>query len=205
MTIHHHHEEESAFVSLLGDQLLTQLAADQNGEKPSFLKWQKDNLHSHHGPTAPTDDILEDKDFVLLYFSAAWCPPCQRFSPLLKQFYKTVNETETINATIEVVYIGSDRDSAEFVEYYGTMPWLALENQHHKTHATQKCHVQGIPSLVVLDGQGRFVTDQGKTEVEHVGGHKNQAKALIEAWKKQEAVHLEEAQFSHIAPLCSIL
>ena len=31
----------------------------------------------------PTDEALAGKKFVALYFSASWCGPCKRFTPLL--------------------------------------------------------------------------------------------------------------------------
>lgn len=104
-----------------------------------------------------------------------------------------------------MVYVSSDRDLGEFQEYYSKMPWLALESQKHKTLATKKCHIQGIPTLIALTGDGKFVTDQARAEVEAVGGNEGKVKALIEAWKGVEAVPLEEAKFAHMAPLCTIL
>eukprot|EP01083_Nonionella_stella_P200626 734581_1 len=35
----------------------------------------------------PTSTIMKDKDLVLLYFSASWCPPCKQFTPVLSEFY----------------------------------------------------------------------------------------------------------------------
>ena len=106
---------------------------------------------------------------------------------------------------VEVVYISSDRDLGEFQEYYSKMPWLALESQKHKTLASKQCHIQGIPSLVVLDGKGKFVTDQARNEVAGTCGYKEKVQTVLEAWKAVEAVPLEEATFSHIAPICTIL
>lgn len=47
-----------------------------------------------------------------LYFSAAWCPPCQTFTPMLRSFYKITNQEF---ATLEVVYVPCDRSQGACV------------------------------------------------------------------------------------------
>ena len=66
---------------------------------------------------------LDDK-FLMLYFSAHWCPPCKGFTPQLAELYKKMKEDRD---DFELVFVSSDRDETAFKEYYGEMPWMALE------------------------------------------------------------------------------
>lgn len=59
---------------------------------------------------------------VGLYFSAHWCPPCRGFTPKLAEFYKKHHEDKNF----EIVFVSSDKNEAEFKEYFNEMPWLAL-------------------------------------------------------------------------------
>jgi thiol-disulfide isomerase/thioredoxin len=38
------------------------------------------------------EEVMKAK-VVAFYFSAAWCPPCRGFTPILSKFYDAVNET----------------------------------------------------------------------------------------------------------------
>jgi len=135
-------------------------------------------------------------------FAAAWCPPCQQFTPLLKDFYKACKDDPDIH--LEVIYVSSDRDLKEFEDYYSKMPWLALESQHYKSIASKKCHISGIPALVVLDGEGKFVTDRARGAVSAAKGNPSKVKALVTEWNEINAVPLEEAAFSNTGG-CQIL
>ena len=44
--------------------------------------------------------------YVLLFFSAGWCPPCEQFQQLLKDFYNEVNIDGKI---IEIIYVSHDK------------------------------------------------------------------------------------------------
>jgi len=130
----------SAFTSLLGDT----------------LKSGKD--------TVSTATALEGKKAVALYFSAHWCPPCRGFTPKLCEWY-----TANLKAKgLEIVFVSSDKDEGQFDEYYATMPYLALPYSARdlKNKLSKKYKVQGIPSLVILDGaDASTITTDGREAV----------------------------------------
>ena len=44
-------------------------------------------LRHRSGRVEAADEALADKQVVLFYFSARWCPPCRVFTPVLNEFY----------------------------------------------------------------------------------------------------------------------
>lgn len=91
-----------------------------------------------------------DEKFLMIYFSAHWCPPCRMFTPKLIELYNKMKESRT---DFDCLFVSSDRDEAAFNEYYGEMPWLSLDYNSTKSARDQissKFEVEGIPSLVVL-------------------------------------------------------
>ena len=118
-------------------------------------------LHNGTGPV-PTSQ-LEGKT-VLIYFSAHWCPPCRGFTPVLAEFYKKLHAKRQ---DFELVFVSSDRDQKSFDEYYGEMPWLGLPYplRDLKEKLSKKFNVRGIPTLVVLDKEGNFITAKGRDQV----------------------------------------
>jgi nucleoredoxin len=112
------------------------------------------------GNKSTTKSLLAGKQFVLLYFSASWCPPCKAFTPVLKDFYQAHKKN------IEIVYLSSDRKVEEFVEYYGQMPWTALDSPPHRQALATTLQITGIPALIVLDiATAKLITMDGRTDV----------------------------------------
>eukprot|EP00457_Paulinella_chromatophora_P004239 gb/GEZN01004249.1/.p1 GENE.gb/GEZN01004249.1/~~gb/GEZN01004249.1/.p1 ORF type:complete len:462 (+),score=92.03 gb/GEZN01004249.1/:302-1687(+) len=103
------------------------------------------------------DEALKGKQ-VAIYFSASWCPPCRRFTPMLKEWYAGLEDKQT-----EVVFCSSDHDQAGFDDYYGKQPWKAVPFQDETVRQKLKetFQVKGIPFLVTLDRNGRTITTNG--------------------------------------------
>ncbi|KAK3248794.1 hypothetical protein CYMTET_41752 [Cymbomonas tetramitiformis] len=101
---------------------------------------------------------------VGLYFSAHWCPPCRGFTPKLAEQYKAL---QAAGKPFEIVFISSDKSQDQFNEYYAEMPWLALpyEDRDRKAKLSKKFKVSGIPSLVILDDEGKVITTDGRGAV----------------------------------------
>lgn len=94
-----------------------------------------------------------------LYFSALWCPPCRRFTPIFAGVYEELAS----KGDFEVIFVSSDRDENSFGDYFSKMPWLAIpfSDSETKKRLNELFKVRGIPHLVVLDPNGKVSTDQG--------------------------------------------
>mmetsp|Transcript_75876 Transcript_75876/g.122518 ORF Transcript_75876/g.122518 Transcript_75876/m.122518 type:complete len:135 (-) Transcript_75876:98-502(-) len=128
-----------AFVELFGDKILT-----KEGEKD-------------------TTEVLAGKTHVLIYFSAHWCPPCRGYTPALSEAYA---KSEKAGKETAIIFVSSDRDQAAFDEYYGTMSFYAMPfaQRDLQEKLSEKCYVKGIPTLVLLDGEGKMQADNIRGE-----------------------------------------
>jgi len=92
-----------------------------------------------------------------LYFSAHWCGPCRGFTPELVKTYEAVKEG---GKDFEIIFVSSDQDEKAFKEYWGEMPWHALKFEQRKIKGKLSDHfgVEGIPTFVMLDGEGKTIT-----------------------------------------------
>eukprot|EP00618_Florenciella_parvula_P034373 CAMPEP_0119478674 /NCGR_PEP_ID=MMETSP1344-20130328/8305_1 /TAXON_ID=236787 /ORGANISM="Florenciella parvula, Strain CCMP2471" /LENGTH=163 /DNA_ID=CAMNT_0007512865 /DNA_START=36 /DNA_END=527 /DNA_ORIENTATION=+ len=121
---------------------------------------------------------------VALYFSAHWCPPCKRFTPILKDLYEEVNEDD---AKFEVVFVSSDDSAALAKEYMEEMhgDWLMISYDSPVREALKQkfgCFAgkeqgkfpsserrNGIPALVVVGQDGSELCFNGTSAVEGKG------------------------------------
>ncbi|PKI42679.1 hypothetical protein CRG98_036961 [Punica granatum] len=97
-----------------------------------------------------------------LYFSGSWCGPCRQFTPSLIEVYEDLLP----KCDFEVVFISSDRDEESFNGYFSKMPWLAVPfSDSAAIKGLQDLfQVRSFPSLVILDGSGKVLSDQGEEE-----------------------------------------
>ncbi|MED6184436.1 hypothetical protein PIB30_047447 [Stylosanthes scabra] len=111
-------------------------------------------------------DTLKTKKLGL-YFSASWCPPCQRFTQALVEVYNEIAP----NGDFEVVFISADENYEAFTDYFSHMPWLAVpfSDSEARHRLDELFEVEGIPNLVLLDETGEVVTDGGVDIIREYG------------------------------------
>lgn len=128
---------------------------------PGILQFITSLVDASNAPvSADALSSLRDK-VVLLYFSAAWCPPCRQFAPLLAKY------AESHKDELVVVYVSNDHDARQF---NGNLkkPFLAVPYDDLKTRQilSTALEIASIPTLAVAEpGTGMICSFQGREEV----------------------------------------
>jgi thiol-disulfide isomerase/thioredoxin len=132
-------------------------------------------LVTKDGSAAPAD-ALEGK-VVLLYFSASWCPPCHRFTPILADFY---DDVLSAGGNVEIVYVPGDRARDEMMKYFNDLhgDWLALDMAESSLiqQLNQRYEVSGIPALLAVQTDGSVIEARCREQVQSRGP------AAFDAW-----------------------
>ena len=112
--------------------------------------------------------VLSSIKYVLVYFSASWCKPCQSFTPALDMFYDSIN---SFDKDVEIIYISRDNTLEEFTEYYSKMPWLAVPYEDSSRRQTLKeiFNSKSIPSLYLINSAGSIKKEDCVQDVKNKG------------------------------------
>lgn len=107
----------------------------------------------------PYDVAQIDKaDYVAIYFSAHWCPPCRKFTPKLVEFY---NKVKPSHSNFELVFVSFDHSEKDMYSYMAdmNMPWPALSYKltQSKDNPFKSYAGNGIPHLVFMDKTGKVI------------------------------------------------
>jgi nucleoredoxin len=94
-------EVSAQLVELFGDKLLHK---DADGAAPRSV---------------PTAEAVAGYKYVAIYFSAHWCGPCVRTTPLLVEAYLAQEEIKDV----QVIFCSLDKTEKDFDGYYASMPW----------------------------------------------------------------------------------
>lgn len=126
-----------------------------------LVKLLGEKLLAAGGKTVSTRDALKSASTVGLYFSAGWCPPCRGFTPQLVSSYQGHLEAKGLRC----VLVSWDKSPAEFQDYFGQMPWLALpyEEEERKNMLNQTFNVKSIPTFALVDASsGSVITTEAR-------------------------------------------
>ena len=107
------------------------------------------------GELLTTDHHLENK-IVGLYFSSSWCPPCQRFTPELIQFYNRHHQ----DSNFEIVLIPYHEDNlTQYKKYFSKMPWAShlIKDNFDIENLRKRYKCISVPTLIFINSQGAII------------------------------------------------
>lgn len=119
------------------------------GSHAKIMAMFGDTLEMKDGTRVKTKDVIAGKKFVLLYFTASWCPPCRKFTPDLVKFAKENPDAKDF----AIVVVTSDRNAPAHMGYMKKydMPFYAVPFDASGLRKIKQAYGgSGIPNLVVL-------------------------------------------------------
>ncbi|KAK8627396.1 hypothetical protein V6N13_135008 [Hibiscus sabdariffa] len=137
-------------------------------------------------------DSLKGKTLGL-YFSASWCDPCLEFIPDLIEAYSRLAP----EGGFEVILVSTDDDEESFNDYFSKLPWLAIpfSDSISRKRVHESFRMMGIPRLVLLDENGKVLTNEGVEMIKEYGeeGYPFTSKRIQELRDLEEKARKEQS------------
>lgn len=86
--------------------------------------------------------------YLAVYHGAGWCPPCQRFSPHLAEFY---HSSHGATSKFQLVMVDYDRSEADMLAYMRQHTMEFPSVMRGAAGAWGRSTGSGIPNLMVID------------------------------------------------------
>lgn len=105
-------------------------------------------------------DAAQPPDYLLLYFSASWCPHCREFTPDLVRFHG--DHRGDVGKRFDVIWVSDDHTAGALRDYAvkAAMPWAAVAFDQLAMVPCTRAHAgPGVPDLVIVDRSGALVAD----------------------------------------------
>jgi nucleoredoxin len=90
-----------------------------------------------------------DHKYLILYFGAAWSPPCQQFTPTLSNAYVRL---KSVRDDFEVLFVSSDYEQCAFDVCWKEMNFgaIAFADRESQSGLLSRLRIREIPTLVSL-------------------------------------------------------
>ena len=113
----------------------------------------------------PADLADLEGQFLGLYFSASWCPPCRAFTPRLVEF---ADRLRAEGKPFALVLVGCDKtrdDALAYMKFHGMTAWLVPPESDARKRLERLLDVEYIPKLFILDPRTRILDFDAITTV----------------------------------------
>ncbi|PTY01808.1 hypothetical protein DB346_11535 [Verrucomicrobia bacterium LW23] len=137
---------------------------------PAFKGLEGKLVRANAGQFIKAKQVDTQVKYVLVYYSAHWCPPCRMFTPKLVNFYESYkNVAKNKGVPFEVIFVSFDNSENEMEQYAmeTNMSWLAVRYGAARSAGNPLLRLsgRGIPFLVLLGPDGEvLINGHGGTQ-----------------------------------------
>jgi thiol-disulfide isomerase/thioredoxin len=127
----------------------------------SVIRLLKPAVNFAHAPAdidvtriAPDGTVVHEKlnprlaPYLAVYHGAAWCGPCQRFSPTLAEFYRS---TDRSKMKFQLVMVDYDRSDEEMLAYMRQHEMSFPAVRSGSAGSWGQATGNGIPNLMIVE------------------------------------------------------
>ena len=108
-------------------------------------------------------DLSNEIEYIGLFFTGSWCPPCREFEKILIDFY---NMTNAQAKKFEVIHVCSEKNQKDFKESVKDLPWAIIKYNNNLINLiTTELKIESIPMLIICTDQGDIITDEGRKDL----------------------------------------
>jgi nucleoredoxin len=128
-----------------------------------------------------TSDIEDSNDLIGIYFSGSYCPPCQKFTPILTDVYnklQLLKSEQNTKKKLEIILVSSDKTVDKYGDYYSKMPWISLpyDRRDIKEKLCKQYEIKTIPQLIFLNSKtleivnkdGRHMIENNQDNIDYI-------------------------------------
>lgn len=100
---------------------------------------------------------LSDVRMYAFYYSAGWCGPCRKTTPVLAEWYR---KTKAAHPEFELIFVSNDKSDITYANYMrkNAMPWPAVRYSDVRDPAVNQFAGKSIPWLSVVSRAGVALT-----------------------------------------------
>ena len=100
---------------------------------------------------------LRDVRMYAFYYSAGWCGPCRKTTPVLAEWYR---KTKAAHPEFELIFVSNDKSDITYADYMrkNAMPWPAVRYSDVRDPAVNQFAGKSIPWLSVVSRAGAALT-----------------------------------------------
>ena len=100
---------------------------------------------------------LSDVRMYAFYYSAGWCGPCRKTTPVLAEWYR---KTKAAHPEFELIFVSGDRSDITYADYMrkNAMPWPAVRYSDVRDPVVNQFAGKSIPWLSVVSRSGVALT-----------------------------------------------
>lgn len=100
---------------------------------------------------------LRDVRMYAFYYSAGWCGPCRKTTPVLAEWYR---KTKAAHPEFELIFVSNDKSDITYADYMrkNAMPWPAVRFSDVRDPAVNQFAGKSIPWLSVVSRTGAPLT-----------------------------------------------